>query len=465
MHKQPLIATIFCTILLMGSVSADQHGRFSPPKIDELLGSSILDSSSLRMFIKLISGARDDGPRTHKAKARAIRLFSTIYHQASEPIKEVLHDFVDHLSLIVRNRGFLSSTKSKRLMLLLEETKFLLHQAVKKHGQSIKKDDVDRLMESVYMVVNPTLGDFWRKARRYSVYAGGTALLAYLIFSGNLLRRISNTFDFFAGKEGPMRSVAKLASDSSRATTAMRKHNLHQALTQAEKDIHTFKYNPGTHTLEKLLSKALQDPTTNEFVIPANTLENQTVEIRFADAPSGLAHAVTQLATNPQNPVYKLIKAIAPLIQGVNAERTAYKERYDIGDKPPVVTVRGENGDTIVLEVGTFPTNPTPQEIAWREKHQTTNNTLPPGKFLAPPSLGINYSIRQLANPESAAAKGLTAAHTVIQQAIPAVDGMRITNRVTFLDSLIRRAGWSANPNPMRSSMPPIEGVGRIDAQ
>lgn len=488
MQKRTFITTLLCTILLMGTLDAHQHGSFSPPEIDDLIGSSLLESSSLRMFIKIISGARNDSARTHKAKARSIRLFSNIYSQADQPVKAVMHDFVDHLMLVVRNHGFLSSTKSKRLMLLLEETKFLLHQAIKKNNTAINKADVDQLMENVYMVIGPTLGDFWRNIRRYTKYSVGAAALGYLLYSLNNSNSFIRQFmSLVGGENGLARVVSNSLAMSNHYTDAEFRNNITKAYTQQ---------HPRGAPLPELTSamlRTIRADQASKLDTPTRTwtikIPNTNIIIEgVADVSKGIATAATEALTDTNNAWNQIAQRVPTMFD--------WSTKYaDAGWKQNLQTVLRAQFQTIPEEKQEYAQAiiDGTQELPFNEfmKGATYNGadktftldarhfgkpiTMPDveGGFIAALTAAINNPandtyklIAQVANPNSSISRALAAVGQVpgqLETLAPAVlTGLGVVDHTLFINSITQRVAWAINPKsqtPVGSRIPPLRGM------
>lgn len=155
-----------------------------------------LQAEPIQMFIRLLGATRSANAPAGVAKAEALRLFNRLYTSSSHEMQELLGTFVSNLQRILDHRLMLPKTKERHVIMLLEETKHLLME-VSTHtlGQS-NKELCEGVMHQLYIALNPTFGDYWRRWWRIgSGIIGGTIGIISLIAGWKLcrgIRRVDN---------------------------------------------------------------------------------------------------------------------------------------------------------------------------------------------------------------------------------------------------------------------------------
>ena len=163
------------------------------------------DHTALDNFLLFMGDIRTATPYAGVAKTKAINLFTELFHQSNTPIKEVLHEFVDHLKWIMKRRLMFANTKNKLCLLLLNDTRTKLDALAKNRpGITVR---VKKLISAIYTTINPTFGDFWRNVRTVSAITGGIAAATYLGY------QMYNLKNVLANESGPFNQMVKLLGD------------------------------------------------------------------------------------------------------------------------------------------------------------------------------------------------------------------------------------------------------------
>jgi hypothetical protein len=163
------------------------------------------DHTALDNFLLFMGDIRTATPYAGVAKTKAINLFTELFKQADKPIKDLLHEFVDHLKWIMKRRLMFASTKNKLCLLLLNDTRTKLDTLSK--GKREITVRVKKLISAIYTAINPTFGDFWRNVRTVSAISGGIAAATYLGY------QMYNLKNVLANESGPFNQMVKLLVD------------------------------------------------------------------------------------------------------------------------------------------------------------------------------------------------------------------------------------------------------------
>lgn len=151
-----------------------------------------LQAEPVQMFIRLLGDTRSATAPAGVAKAQALRLFNRLYANSSHEMQELLGTFVTNLQRILDHRLMLPRTKERQVIMLLEETKHLLMEVSGHTLGHNNKELCEDVMHQLYIALNPTFGDHWRRWRRIGGgIIGGTLGLLLLIACWKLYRGIN----------------------------------------------------------------------------------------------------------------------------------------------------------------------------------------------------------------------------------------------------------------------------------
>lgn len=147
------------------------------------LNNAPLQAEPVQMFIRLLGEVRSATPQSGVAKAQALRLFNELYAHSSHEMQELLSTFIGSLKRLLDHRLMLTKTKERQAIMLLEETKHLLME-VSAHTVGTNNQRLcEELMHQLYIALNPTFGDHWRRWRAIGggVLGGALGLLGLLV--------------------------------------------------------------------------------------------------------------------------------------------------------------------------------------------------------------------------------------------------------------------------------------------